>query len=217
MLSNIKHAILDWSGTLCNDVPFSTEVFNWVRRRLGLREYSEQEWINAFCLPITKFNAAQFPNVKPERVDELYGMAYLRLEHRVTNVRPLPCAKMLLNYLQERGIDCHVFSAAQTSVVKRQAQYLGLSRYMKRIIGGQHDKANALRQYMAQAGMAPEQTLYVGDTPHDVIAGEAAHATVVAVRTGYATPAELREVHPETEVDDLGQLQALMIASEPCK
>ena len=53
-----------------------------------------------------------------------------------------------------------------------------------------------------------EQILVVGDTPHDVRCGRAIEAKVLAVATGGATVAQLREHQPDWLVDDLRKVSA---------
>ncbi len=50
----------------------------------------------------------------------------------------------------------------------------------------------------------------IGDTSHDIEAGHAIGAKVVAVKTGYAQPGELEEA--DVILDDLSDLQASMVA-----
>jgi len=52
----------------------------------------------------------------------------------------------------------------------------------------------------------------IGDTAHDVTAGRAIGARVVAVRTGFAEPGELEAAAPDVLLDDLADLAATLAA-----
>lgn len=213
-LSKIENVIFDWSGTLCNDVPYSVEVFNHVRTRLGMPRYTEEQWVRAWCLPVDKFNREQFPETTPERLDVLYRQANMMLAHRRHMVKAMPSAPTILNYLAKGGISCFVFSAAPQEVVKEQAQHIGVSRFLRRVYGGHHDKMDTLPQVVRICSLAANRTLYVGDTPHDIEAGRAARCITAAVCNGYTPQTELEKAAPNILVQDLSQLQALIMQAK---
>lgn len=59
-------------------------------------------------------------------------------------------------------------------------------------------------------GVAPAETVVVGDTPQDIRSAQAAGALSVGVATGKFSPAELREVGPAHVIGSLEELPALL-------
>ncbi len=213
-LRQVRTVIFDWSGTLCDDLTYLASITNFVRRKLGMKQLDERQLLETDCLPLADYYKQQFPRADAERVRELYKQARMLNENAEHTVRSLPCAIMLANYLHEQGISIRIFAEEQRSVIGRQLRYIRLARYFKgaKIISGGHmDKIADLPLYLQQMGLPPESVLYVGDTPHDVLAGRAAGVMTCCMQTGYTTPSRMRAARPDLTLNDFGQLHVLFM------
>jgi phosphoglycolate phosphatase len=68
-----------------------------------------------------------------------------------------------------------------------------------------------LRQAMAQAGAAPEDTIMVGDSTFDMLMARAAGVRAVGVSWGYHPVAALEEAGAEAIVHSYGELRDLLV------
>lgn len=72
-------------------------------------------------------------------------------------------------------------------------------------------KAIGMQDAMKLLDVTPRQTLYVGDTLHDIQFAHEAGVSIVAVTTGVYTKDELREAKPDAIIDHMSELESLFI------
>ena len=73
------------------------------------------------------------------------------------------------------------------------------------------DRTKALPLLIAQAGLAPDDCLMLGDMAHDLDAARAARVRACAVLHGYTAEAELRAHHPDEVWADLRQAEEWLV------
>jgi phosphoglycolate phosphatase-like HAD superfamily hydrolase len=96
----------------------------------------------------------------------------------------------------------------------------GLERWLDFEVGAYgsdpHERRSDLvavaRERAAAKYAEPTGAVLVGDTPLDVLAAHEAGARAVAVMTGFADPAKLRDSGPEALLDDLSDTAAAVAA-----
>ncbi|MCF7805959.1 MAG: phosphoglycolate phosphatase [Candidatus Marinimicrobia bacterium] len=67
-----------------------------------------------------------------------------------------------------------------------------------------------VEQAMASLGVRPEQTVMIGDGDTDILAGNAAGATTVAVLFGNRSPEELKSLNPDYTITAFSQLTTII-------
>ena len=92
---------------------------------------------------------------------------------------------------------------------------LGVAGYFFEIIGGdspypRKPDPTSVQSVMRQAGAAPAETLFVGDSPIDVETGRRAGVFTVTVTQGLADAQELAAASPDAMVSDLKELLDLV-------
>lgn len=119
----------------------------------------------------------------------------------------------LLQQLEAQGIRWGVVSNKAGALVALVLAKLGFDQRVAAVVGGdtlpqrKPDPAPILHA-CALAGVAPEQCLYVGDDPRDIVAGRAAGLYTVAAAWGYldgANPADWQPDAIATDADELAR------------
>jgi phosphoglycolate phosphatase len=102
----------------------------------------------------------------------------------------------------------------RTFMAVRVAQLLGFEAHLDYIQGTDDFPAKPdptlLLNLMARFGIPAERTLMVGDTPTDILAGQAAGAHTVAVRYGIGDTEALEAAGPEYMVDNIMDLRSIL-------
>lgn len=200
----IRHLILDWSGTLVNDLPPVWQTTNHVLRHFGLPEMSLEEFRREFCLPIRHFYRTRLPAIPQQRLEAVFLREFHRVHEQITL---LPHTLEFLEYCRVSGLSVFIASTVDPVTYERQARRLGVDRYITRPYIGIADKTEQIHHILEENRLAPPATLFVGDMEHDIAAGKAGGVRTCAVLTGYNLLDKLQAAGPDWICEHLGELQ----------
>ena len=129
--------------------------------------------------------------------------------HELTTLYPGVTA--FLNALQQHGVLMAVATNKPERFVAPLLEEKGLLGYFRWLVGGdtlpvQKPDPAALHWIMQEAGVAVADTLFIGDSRNDVLAGQAAGVKVVAVSYGYNHGRPVSLENPDLLVDSLDVL-----------
>ncbi|MGE5616427.1 MAG: phosphoglycolate phosphatase [Bacillota bacterium] len=197
----ISAVLFDLDGTLADTAPDMARTVNEMRRRRGLDPVAEAivrphvsqgargMIVAAFAIPVEH---PEFGAMREEFL-ALYE-DYLCVETRL-----FPEMPELLQFLETRGIAWGVVTNKFERFARPLIELLGLGDRAGIVVGGDtcaHPKPfpDPLLHAAQALGVAPEETLYVGDDERDVQAARAAGMPVLVAGYGY-----LGEGKPATE------------------
>lgn len=208
---NIHHVILDWSGTLVDDLMPVFKTTNHVLRTFDLPEISLQEFRNEFCLPIRKFYQKRIPHVAQARLEEVFLAKYPEHYHEI---ELLPHAMEFLQFCRGRRMGVYIASTVDPQTYQSQAARFGMEQYITRSYIGIEDKTAKIHHILQENHLDRDQTLFVGDMEHDIEAGKAGGIHTCAVLTGYNHVEKLQAMAPDLVCPDLGALQKILSKDE---
>jgi phosphoglycolate phosphatase len=202
----IQNLLLDWSGTLSDDlVPVYTASMK-VLRRLGIGALSLDEFRREFELPYMRYYHKFKPDANKLQVDRLFAEEFEKVE----KPRPFAWTKQMLEYLFQRNFQMLVLSSHGKKVLQREAIEYGFQHYFVDLYGGVHDKTQAIFKVMKRNHFLPERTAFVGDMSHDIDAGKKAGVKTIAVLWGYATREQLMQSRPDFIVGNLSEFKTVL-------
>lgn len=200
----IRNLILDWSGTLANDLPAVLQALNRMLRVFRKPQMTEAEFRERFRLPFKEFYDEVLPGVPVEFVKNLY----LKLFPNARPMVPLiEHAREFLEYGRATGRRMVIFSSAPGDHVEEQARHLEIWDFFEHAACGVLDKRETIVSMMEARGFAAHETAMIGDMRHDIDAGRAAGVLTVATCTGYESVEKLKSVNPDVLVANLRELQ----------
>jgi pyrophosphatase PpaX len=139
-----------------------------------------------------------------ERVKERYK------QHQWANhdamVRAFPGVPAMLDAVAARGARMAVVTSKLEPSARRSLDFLGLSHHFEAVVGleaterHKPDPAPVLHA-VGRLGARPDEAAFVGDSPHDVIAGNAAGVATVATLWGPFGREELARARPKAWAD----------------
>ncbi len=203
----IRNVILDWSGTLVDDLPAVLEATNQVFRQAGLPELSRERFREEFCLPFERFYTRRLPGVSLPQLEAWFHPAFEQVQDQVT---ALPFARSFLEFCRRNGWRTFVLSSVHARHYTRQAAGLGFDALIEHAYVQIPDKTAKIRDVLAAHGLAPRETLFVGDMAHDLEAARHGGTWSCAVLTGYNQAHQLKACGPDLIVEHLGELQAIL-------
>ena len=200
----IGSLILDWSGTMVDDLEPVLLTTNHVRARYGRPPLSREEFRREFFLPVARCYARWIPEAPLADLETMFLAEYLA--HRPA-IRPLEHTAAFLAFCQRRGLPVFVASSADRETYDTTMARLGLAAGVTRAYLGIADKTETIHQILAENRLVPAETLLVGDMEHDLEAGQAGGVRTCAVLSGYTPRAALAARRPDFLCAHLGEVQ----------
>lgn len=191
--------LFDLDGTLLDTVPF---ILTSVRHAFEgyARAPTDAEWIAGIGTPL-KDQLAQFA-ATPSDVEPLFQRyRTFWLAHHDRYTRTFDGAVETVRALHAAGHPLGVVTAKIEVGAHRSLRHVGLDGYMGAVVAadsGVPAKPAPDGVWLAAEllGRSPAEALFVGDSPHDVAAGNAAGVVTVAALWGACTRDQLAAAAP---------------------
>jgi phosphoglycolate phosphatase len=203
----IKNILLDWSGTLANDLPPVVKATNAIFRHFGRDELTLDEFRQHFRLPFAGFYAEFIPEATDEGLEVLYERHFSGLHGEV---ELLPHARAFLDFCKATGRRTFLLSTIKSDHFTEQGGRLGVLGDFEHAYVQIMDKREKIREILATHHLAPEETAFVGDMVHDIETARHGGVLDVAVLTGFDTLEKLSPARPSVIVENLSVLQRLL-------
>lgn len=203
----IRNVLLDWSGTLANDLPPVVEATNLIFREFGRPAFTIERFRQEFRLPFSEFYAEHLPEATAEGLEVLYEKFFAGLQDAVYL---LPGAREFLDFCHATDRRTFLLSTIKEDHFQTQASRLGVLDDFEHAYVRVMDKREKIREILQVHGLDPAETMFVGDMVHDIETARHGGVLDVAVLTGFDPPAKLAAARPTVIVQDLPALQRLL-------
>lgn len=203
----IRNVILDWSGTLVNDLPPVFDTTNHVFATFGLPALTLDEFRREFCLPIRKFYERRIPHVPQAKLEEVFLARYREVQDEITL---LPHTLVFLKFCRQGNLGVFIASTVDRHTYEYQSERFGLAGLITKPYIGIEDKTQKIHHILDENQLDPQQTLFVGDMEHDIETGKHGGVRTCAVLTGYNHVEKLRAMQPDFVCEHLGELQEIL-------
>ncbi len=211
--------MFDLDGTLMDSVPDLAAAVDKMLILLGREPAGIErvrDWVgNGSRVLVRRALAGQLDHdgVADELADEalaLFMQAYAG-GHELTAV--YPGVRDCLDWLRERRVKLAIITNKPAQFIEPLLEEKGLAGYFDWLVGGdtlpqQKPDPAALFWVMDKAGVAPSESLFVGDSRNDVRAAKAATVRCVALTYGYNHGEPIADEQPALVLDDLRELVA---------
>lgn len=206
----IRNFILDWSGTLVDDLPAVWLATNYVLERAGKPPLTMEEFRDAFVLPFTEFYDKFTPGVPVHQLEQWFHEAFAQYQHQV---RPVPFAREFLDFCRQHRLRTYLLSAVRHDYFADQLCRTGFTHQFDGLYLAVHDKRNRIIELIEHHRLHRTETVFVGDMCHDIECARLGGIRSCAVLTGYNSRARLQTSAPDLIVSDLGELMDLLCRS----
>lgn len=192
----IRQVLWDWNGTLIDDVRYAIEVRNRSFPAFGLSEiHSVEEYHRQFTFPVRTYY--ERAGVTEENFVEVAHAWMDEYERGFSEVPLHADAIDALGRLRAMGVKQVVLSATKRDMLEKQLRLFPIRDYFDEALGLGDIYAGSKeaigRAYLAGCGIAPEQTLMIGDTLHDAEVARAMGTRCVLVARGHQSRDTLLE------------------------
>jgi pyrophosphatase PpaX len=202
--------LLDLDGTVIDSVGLIRESHRHAVRTVLGQELTDEVLIANVGRPLID----QMRVFSPEHADELYRV-YREWNHANTAalLRPYPGIEELLSDLRDAGCRLGIVTSKSTDAVELAWRTVPLREYFDVVVAAEDtdrhkpDPTPVLHGLESLGGGAG-RACYVGDSPFDLRAGNAAGVATIGVTWGFFSREELEAERPDRVVDTADELRA---------
>lgn len=210
----IRGILFDNDGTLVDTHDLILESFRYTLKAVLGAEPSDEEIMRGVGTPL----AAQMATFSDNRqIQEELLRVYREHNHahHDQTIAAFPGVVDGLARLHDRGIVIGVVTAKMHALAWHGLEIVGAAPYLSCLIGADDCALSKpdpapIAQAVTLLGLAPEECLYVGDSPYDIQAGNAAGCITVAVLWGMFSEGVLQAENPAHVITSFSELEALI-------
>ncbi len=175
---------------------------------------TDQEWIETLGTPLrTQLSGYINSDEEIEAVTARYR-AFQRKRHDALTLS-YPGVKETLEELERRGNPMGIVTSKSNEMMDRGLEWLGALDKMKTRIGVNSCEFHKpdpfpVRLALHELGYEPHEALFVGDSPHDIKAGNAAGVISVAALWGPFTREQLEPHNPSILLERISDLPGVI-------
>jgi phosphoglycolate phosphatase-like HAD superfamily hydrolase len=203
----IRNILLDWSGTLADDLGAVLQATNAIFREYGREEFTREAFRQHFRLPFSGFYAEFLPEATLEGLEPLYERFFAGLNDEI---ELLPGALEFLDFCDRTGRRTFLLSTIKRNHFVAQAGRLGVVDRFEHAYVEVMDKREMIRDILLRNGLDPAETAFVGDMVHDIETARHGGVLDIAVLTGFDPLEKLAAVNPTVILDGIPTLQRLL-------
>jgi pyrophosphatase PpaX len=212
--TRIRAALFDLDGTLIDSIGLLLASMRHAFIGFEGDHPSEADWIAGIGTPLW-LQLAAYARSDAEVTQLRDRYREFQVEHHDRMVRAFPGTAQTLATLEARGVAMALVTSKMDAGAHRSLAHTQLARYLPVVIGADSvtkhkPDPEPVLVALRRLGVAPEAALFVGDSPHDIAAGNAAGVATVAARWGPFTRDQLAVAEPAHWIDDIRDLPALL-------
>ncbi len=208
----IKAVLFDLDGTLADSMETICSLTMKVMNDLKLPTVRRSIIKKVVSKPEEQAFKELFPKHTHliDRAGKIYTKYYLE---SLSQARELPNARKTLFELHDMGMKIGIATVRSRLLAVKLIEQLGLFCNILVAFGDtrlSRPNPYPLVKAMRELKVSKGETLYVGDTPEDIIQGRAAGVKTIAVPTGMYKASELQKETPDFMIKDLSEIPKII-------
>ena len=191
----LKHIIWDWNGTMLDDRWLTIAAMNIVLARRNMAELTEDIYLQLFTFPVIEyyqrlgfdFDKEPFSVSGSEFINEYNARAFEpQLHDGIID---------LIAELNENGVSHSILSASSQKILNKLAKHHNIDHYFIAVLGQDnhyaYGKIETGKMWINKLGIAPKNTLFIGDTEHDLEVANAIGSHCALLSWGHSSTERL--------------------------
>lgn len=215
-----RSIIFDFDGTLIDSRNDIAGAQLWVLNQLGVTRYRPEDIFPYIGKSLQVTFTHLLPPALHARIDEAVGMyREYYLPRALLTTKPFPGVRETLDALLARGARMAVASTKKQAQLLRVAEHFRLDSCFVQLQGSDNIPYKPdpfiVNKIIADQQWNPAETLMVGDTDSDVLAGQRAGIATCAVTYGSLTEAQLQAYSPDYIIKKMPELLKVADGERP--
>ncbi|MDD3284533.1 MAG: HAD hydrolase-like protein [Patescibacteria group bacterium] len=202
----IKNIIFDWSGVINDSAENNLLVTNEILKEFGAREISIEEFKNTWEQPYIRFYNIYLPNITVEEVRNSYKKYFLKY----LKAKLYPKIDEVIKDFKTQGLQMAILSSDLPEILLSEMKSFGLENEFVDMIADAHDKSEGLKDLIKRNNFKIEETIFIGDSNHEIQEGKIVGVKTGAVTWGFSTKERLESLKPDFLINNLDQLKNII-------
>ena len=139
--------------------------------------------------------------------------AYKELVSEYSETEPFVGIVDLIKEFKKKGIRMVILSSDFPETLLREIDDYGLKNIFDEVITDSHDKAEEIVDLMKNNSFLPNETIFLGDTNHEIEVGKKVGIMTGAVTWGFNTEKNLKAKNPDFIIHDLKELKTVILGN----
>ncbi len=206
-----RNIIFDLDGTLVDSKRDIAAAQHWVLGRLGVHSYKPEELYPLIGKPLAETFATILPAPLHKRIPEAIELYKNRYPPRALETTTLfPGVRETLEALRARGIRLATATTKLSAGTRRVLTHFGIAGHFAQIQGSDNIPFKPdpfiITKILEDQSWERSESLMVGDTDNDIIAGKRANTATCGVTYGSLTREQVARLNPDIIIDSLPEL-----------
>ena len=206
--------LFDLDGTLLDSIQLILESARYAFQKLGRVCPPDSEWRGGIGIPLR----TMFGRYARDEADCSALIAAYR-EYQIPNhdrlIGTYGSAREVVERLHRRGHEIGIVTSKSEALSYRGLARIGMARYVDTVVGcdvsARHKPdPEPVRIALQRLNCRPDDAVFVGDSIHDVMAGNAAGVRTVAALWGAFSRGDLEPGQPTAWLTDISELEPLL-------
>lgn len=206
----IKNIVFDWSGVINDDLVVVYNAAMTIFKKYGAERISLEEFKKEWEQPYMLFYNKYLPQLTKKEEDADYKVAYKKTVSKYP-LRPYSHIRNTLQKFKRAGINMVIISSNPYKYLLSEIKEFRLEGLFNEVKGEVHDKTKVIHEIIKRNQFNPEETIFIGDTTHEIIAGKSANTKTAAVTWGYQNEDKLHSVYPDFIIHNLTELESSIL------
>jgi len=206
--------LFDLDGTLIDSIELILNSARYAFQKLGRDCPPDDEWLSGVGIPLfTMFR--RYARDEADCASLIAAYREYQLAHHDRLTRSYDQVDETVDLLKRRGHEIGIVTSKSEALALRGLALVGLARHMDTIVGCDSSTRHKpdpepVRIALHRLDALPGDAIFVGDSVHDVLAGNAAGVHTAAALWGPFTRANLQPGAPSSWLENVSDLVTLV-------
>jgi pyrophosphatase PpaX len=211
---NVNAVLFDLDGTLLDTIDLLLASVRWAFRDRSGRVPTTEEWIAGIGTPLAS-QMRVYATDEQDLATLIEGYREYQRAHHDELTRAYADAIETVADLRRTGYLIGIVTSKASDIANRSLGFVGLDRYLDVIVGfdatDRHKpEPDPVRYALDALRVSPSEAVFVGDSPHDMYAGNAAGVVTVGALWGPFAQSALRVASPRYYLERIRDLPELL-------
>jgi len=206
--------LFDLDGTLIDSIELILNSARYAFEKLDRECPPDSEWTAGIGIPLF----TMFGRYAKDAADQAALIAAYREYQLANHDRLIRCYDDVVDtvaMLSASGHELGIVTSKSEALAMRGLAHVGLARFMDTVVGCDSSTRHKPDPEPVQIALhrldcAPENAVFVGDSVHDILAGNAAGVTTLAATWGAFKKADLQPGEPDFYLEHISELSAFL-------